>query len=246
MGGKKNRQTPCRRLNSINEWTRLRVFVFSTHVHQGMPAERHHRQRDRRSGNPGYEGRLNGALGSVASGEFKSLFLAYSLAVSVLTKRVWARLGHCMSRMAPLMFSKIVLLVQKRYNLKVTHDFQVFIPNQYNLVVVKHTPHMMKACLEFPKIGQWTMNLNLLCWIKVHLVIPHPKIIITLRVIRHLFLRHSIPLVSLYLLLILTHISLHIRCPIIIHIITHPRMYILLVATVRRLLPTPKMIIYIT
>ena len=38
-----------------------------------MPVERHHRQRDRRSGNPGYEARLNEALGYVASGEFKSL-----------------------------------------------------------------------------------------------------------------------------------------------------------------------------
>jgi len=38
-----------------------------------MTVERHHRQRDRRSGNPGYEARLNEALGYVASGEFKSL-----------------------------------------------------------------------------------------------------------------------------------------------------------------------------
>lgn len=38
-----------------------------------MPVERHHRQRDRHSGNPGYEARLNEALGYVASGEFKSL-----------------------------------------------------------------------------------------------------------------------------------------------------------------------------
>jgi hypothetical protein len=38
-----------------------------------MPAERHHRQRDRRSGNPNYEARINEALESVASGEIISL-----------------------------------------------------------------------------------------------------------------------------------------------------------------------------
>src|ERR1700678_2357708 len=53
--------------------SRLRVFDSRSPSPLPMPAERHHRQRDRRSGNPGYEARLNGALGSVASGEFKSL-----------------------------------------------------------------------------------------------------------------------------------------------------------------------------
>ena len=38
-----------------------------------MPAKRHRRPRDRRAGNPGYEARLNEALGAVASGEFELL-----------------------------------------------------------------------------------------------------------------------------------------------------------------------------
>jgi hypothetical protein len=53
--------------------SRLIVFDSRSPRPLPMPAERHHRQRDRRSGNPGYEARLNGALGSMASGEFKSL-----------------------------------------------------------------------------------------------------------------------------------------------------------------------------
>ena len=38
-----------------------------------MPAERHHRQRDRRSNNPGYEVCVQGALEHVASGKYTSL-----------------------------------------------------------------------------------------------------------------------------------------------------------------------------
>jgi hypothetical protein len=38
-----------------------------------MPAVRHHRQRDRRSNNPGSEVRVQGALEHVASGKYTSL-----------------------------------------------------------------------------------------------------------------------------------------------------------------------------
>ena len=38
-----------------------------------MPAERRHRQRARRSNNPGYKVRVQGALEHVASGKYMSL-----------------------------------------------------------------------------------------------------------------------------------------------------------------------------
>ena len=60
-----------------------------------MPAKRHHRQQDRRAGNPGYEACLNKALGSVASGEFESLREAAresGVSVSILSSCFFAHI----------------------------------------------------------------------------------------------------------------------------------------------------------
>jgi len=66
-------ETKCHQRITLDASSRFRVFVSRSQKPLPMPAERHHRQRYRRSGDPGYEARLNEALESVATGNFRSL-----------------------------------------------------------------------------------------------------------------------------------------------------------------------------
>jgi hypothetical protein len=85
----------------------------------------------------------------------------------------------------------------------------------------------MKA-LELSMIYRWvTTKLNCL---------PHAKDDPV--ALYHPFLPRSIFMASLYLLLILMLIFLHIICPIVIYIIMHSRMYVLQAVTARRLIST--------
>ena len=161
--------------------SRLRVFDPRSPRPLPMPVERHHRQRDRRSGNPGYEARLNEALGYVASGEFKSLRQAAK-----------ARGVSFQSFLSVFYFTRTFLQVAKS--------------TLSDRAKGRH--------ISFEKASQARQTLTpeeeqtLLDWCRQRAQESRPWSPQELRA----------------------------------HIVTHPCMYILLAATARRLLPTPKII----